>query len=151
MAELQRPLQVSNNHQQNGTQQSVGHRSLAARAGQTHQVVDKAEGCGCSQGGDQGDRQVVADAGSDAGELGQQRHGEMTEIVIADGMASQPRVLRGEMPGLQHSVQKGEVHRLFGVVYLRSAGYYAQPQQEKRQKDNLGNYDCAVFGDQETP
>ena len=71
---------------------------------------------------------VVTDAGRDSRKLDQHRHDEVAEVVIADGMPGQPRVLGREKPALQHGVEKTEVHGLFGVVDGRERPTLCRPK-----------------------
>ena len=72
----------------------------------------------------------------------------MAEIVVADGVAGQPRVLWRKVLGPDDRVEKGEIHGLFRMADLRYLGNYPHPDQEKRQENALGKQQSAPFGTQ---
>ena len=61
----------------------------------------------------------------------------MAEVVVADGIARQPGVLRWEVPALEHCVHEPEIHGLLGVVDGGYLGDDAQPHQEEPKEQDL--------------
>ena len=142
LRQLQNPLQVAdyNNQQRRGQSESDGRPTAAP--GKADQVVSQAKGRHSGQGGQSSPGQIVAYIRGKADPL-QQLHWhcqhKVAEIVVADGMAGQPGVLRRKGRALQDGVEKGKIHRLFGVVDCRKLGNQQTPCQKKRQEQPFDN------------
>ena len=131
MHELHSAFQVASQEYQRGTGGTEGDAGPETAPGQPDEVVDQSEGAGGNQGRDQRNAQVVSNAGCNAGQLGQEGHHEMAEVVVADGIAREPRVFWREEPALEHRVHEPEVHWLLGVIDGGRLRNDAQPHQEE--------------------
>ena len=102
MHELHGPFQVSGQEDQHRGRAAEYDARFEAAARQPNQVVDQSKDAHGHQPRHQGQAQIVAHAGGDTGQLAQEGHHEMAEVVVADGIPRQPGVLGREEPALEH-------------------------------------------------
>ena len=69
----------------------------------------------------------------------------MPEVVVADGVPGQPRVLGGEGVGVEDGVEEAEIHGLFGVADARRVGNDGEPEGEEGEEYQLGDERRAPF------
>ena len=147
--ELQEPLQVPHHRQQERGRQAEDEgpdedaaelplrRSAFRAAMKGGQVVDEAEDGDHRQGGDHRQAEVIADRRAHAGQLAGHRHQQVAAVVVADGMAGEPGVVRREVLAVRGGVQKGEVHRLLRPRDVRDVGAQEGGEHEGEEEDPL--------------
>ena len=138
MDQLHHPLQVTQQHDEHRRRQSEKHCRFKGCPRQPDHVVRKAISAGAQQRRDQGYGQVVGYAGGYGGQLGQEGHHEVAEVVVTDRVARQPGVLGREEPALEYGIEEGEVHGLLRVVDGGREGNHREPDEVEAQEDQLG-------------
>ena len=137
--ELEHALEVRDDDQQKAGPYAGKDRSIKGSSVEAHHACHQRQhGCGCHRRY-QRERQVVGEVGGYARQLGDDAHHPVAEVVVADGLASQPRVFRLAGSRFQRCVEEREVHRLLGVVYRRVVGAEEYPAQEEDQEYDLGD------------
>ncbi len=104
-------------------------------------IIDDPKRPGRRAGHQPGDGQVEGHRLGDEGQPGQQRGHHVAKVVIADGIAGQPRVERREGGAAADAIEEGELHRLFGGADGWILGAHVDPQGENSEKDEFGNDD----------
>ena len=139
--ELEHPLQIGRDAEQENGCDSPGHGCTQTRSLRPDDAVCKTEDRLCGHRRKERHCQVVGDVGGDSRQLRQRAHHPVAEVVVADRLAAQPRVLGRAGKRQYGGVQEREVHRLLGVVDGRVGGPVESPGYEEDQEDDLGQRD----------
>ena len=143
--ELQHALQVGHQAYHDGASDARRHGVAEVVPLRPDHVVAEPEYAHGGQGGYQGQRQVVSYRGAQAGDLRDGAHHPVAEVVVADGLAPEPGVLRLTERGLNRRVKEGEIHGLLGVVYVRVHTAVEGPADEEGDENSLADDDGAAF------
>ncbi|OQA39739.1 MAG: hypothetical protein BWY52_03057 [Chloroflexi bacterium ADurb.Bin325] len=78
----------------------------------------------------------------------EQAEHDVAEVVVADGVAGEPGVLRREEAAVQHAVDEGELHRLFRAGDVGIICAEGRPSDQHGRKQRLGRDDQPPVGPQ---
>ena len=142
-------LQVSYSHHEYRSQEADGYGSPDSGPVDApmdpHQVRNQAEGPNRCKGKEQRKGEIIRHAAGHAGYLGYAPIYKIAEVVVADGVATQPRVQGRHRVGPDHRVEECEIHRLLCVVDGRVVGPRHRPSGKGRQEYQLHRQDSPTL------
>ena len=147
--ELEHALQVRRETDEHG-RGDAGHGRVVEPAGLgAHHPVHEPDDPRRRERRHQRQRQVVRDVRRQRRQLAQDAHDPVAEVVVADRLPAQPRVLGLADDVADRRVQEREVHRLLGVGDGRVVGAVERPGDEDDQERALGQQDAVALPPEE--
>ena len=120
---------------------SAAHRLLRRRCdgrlAHLHEVVDQARGADERHRRDHRDADVIGDRCRHAGQAAGHGHNQVAEVVVRDGVAAEPRILRREVARAGRRVEEHQVHRLLGAGDLADLRAQEHRRREYGEKQHL--------------
>ena len=148
---LQRALQVGYHDQQPRRRRARYRRMPPARLVRPNHIERQPEYPRSRQRRYHSHCQVVRYVRGNARQLRQQPHHPIPEVVVANGLAPQPRILRMPRHRVHRRVQQRQIHRLLSVIDERIRRLINRPPDEERQEHRLRQRDSPPLPHGEGP